>query len=90
MMQLLHSLKMYLQRLQQAGRQHCYSAFLAFRIANDQLVLSKINVLNSQLQAFTQPQPAAIQQLNYQFMNTEQTRDDLLNFMRSQYCGQVA
>jgi hypothetical protein len=55
MVQLTHCLQMGLQRVHDAIGQHRYPALVTLGVANHQLMLSKIDVLNAQLQPLTQP-----------------------------------
>jgi hypothetical protein len=45
------------ERLTQRSRQHRAAIFFTFAIANRDLTVGKIQILDPQLQAFHQPQP---------------------------------
>ena len=63
------------QRFDKAVRQHGNAIFHALGVANDQLPLAKIDVLDPKMQCLEQPQTAAIQETPEQPMATAQVAE---------------
>ncbi len=82
MMQMPHRLKMCLQRLDQSRWQHRDAAFSTFGVTNHKLPLPEIDIFDSQLQPLAQAQPTPIQNLDDQLVDSVQSLNNSLHFLR--------
>lgn len=78
-------LQVRLDRLNQAFGQHGDSILGAFPIANDDVLVLIIDILDAQTQTFEQPQSAAIEQLNRQAVFGRHALDDCSGFLFGQH-----
>ena len=75
------SLQMSLQGSSDLLREHGAPIFVPFALVDDELVLGKINIFDSQAEGFHKPEATAIQQLGDELMGGGESVEELLGFL---------
>ena len=86
-MKSLHAQKMGLKGLDHGFGQHGDTVFSALAIADHDLAITKIDVLDPQCQAFAQAQACAVKQTRHQPLRTAQLRQQMPHFAHREHRG---
>jgi hypothetical protein len=79
--------EMFLERYDQAFRQHGDPILHAFVIVHDELRLGNVEILDTQSQTFHQPQPATTQQFRHESWGSGEMLNDFEGFVLGQDVG---
>jgi hypothetical protein len=81
--------EIFLERCDQAFRQHGDPLLQAFAIVHAALMLGNVESLDTQSPTFHQPQPASVQQLRHESWSSGETLNDVEGFVLGQDRGQA-
>lgn len=88
-MQPANSVQVGSKRLDERSGEHGHPIFLALRVANDNLPILKVQILDAQAQAFEQAKATAVREHRHQPQRALQLREQRLGFLSREYDGQV-
>jgi hypothetical protein len=81
--------EIFLERYDQAFRQHGDPILHAFVIVHDDLMLGNVEILDTQSQTFHQPQPASVQQFRHESWGSGEMLNGFEGFVLGQDRGQA-